>query len=47
LNINQMKLRAFRLRQLINSNKKRKEQTIEEYARLIWLINMSSKPHAS
>jgi len=47
LNINRMKLRAFRLRQVIISKKKRREQTVEEYARLIWLINSHSEPYAS
>jgi len=38
-----MKRRALRLRQLIDSKEKRKAQALEEYARLIWLINTRSK----
>jgi hypothetical protein len=43
LSIQQMKRRALRLRQLIDSKEKRKTQALEEYARLIWLINTSAK----
>jgi len=43
LSIQKMKRRALRLRQLIDSKKKRKAQALEEYARLIWLINTSAK----
>jgi hypothetical protein len=39
LDIKRMKLHAFHLRQIINSNKKINGKTIEDYTHLIWLIN--------
>ena len=39
MNINDLKIRASYLRQLIDSGKRRKKDVIKEYARLIWLID--------